>query len=199
MTHRSNTSPHLDEVAEVVDVTVEYRERHEQRRQLGELSLPFGLARRDDRRRRRSAPRSAATTCAIRSGATSRSVATRRRSSSLLARWRVCARLLGRRLVVNDRRQDTIGDDRAEMEVASAQRAGQVARFVRRGRLERGHHDERGSRVAEEPLDLAGMLDEPLLHRLEEDEELGDVLEESRPEDSIRHLVEGLRRHREQP
>ena len=41
--------------------------------------------------------------------------------------------------------------------------------------------------------------DEAGLHRLEEDEELGDVLQEARAEDAIGHLVERLRRHREQP
>ena len=40
-----------------------------------------------------------------------------------------------------------------------------------------------------------GPLDEAVVHRLEEDEELGDVLQELRAEDAVGHRVEGLRRH----
>ena len=70
--------------------------------------------------------------------------------------------------------------------------------MARRG-LERGHHDERGARVDEQRLDLAGAADEPALHGLEQHEELGDVLQEPRAQHAIGDLVERLRRHREQP
>ena len=40
-----------------------------------------------------------------------------------------------------------------------------------------------------------GPLDEAAVHRLEQDEELGDVRQELRPEDPVGHLVEGPRRH----
>ena len=54
------------------------------------------------------------------------------------------------------------------------------AGLVRRRRLQRRHDDERRARVDEQRLDLAGPGDEALLHRLEEHEELGDVLQEPR-------------------
>ena len=43
--------------------------------------------------------------------------------------------------------------------------------------------------------DGLGPLDEAVVHRLEQEEELGDVLEELRAEDAVGHRVEGLRRH----
>ena len=55
------------------------------------------------------------------------------------------------------------------------------------------HDDERGAPVVQDPLDRLGPLDEPVVHRLEQDEELGDVLEELRAEDAVGDGVEGLR------
>ena len=68
-----------------------------------------------------------------------------------------------------------------------------------RRRLERGDDHERGARVGERAGDGLGPLDEARVHRLEEDEELGDVLEELRAEDAIGHGVEGLRRQASAP
>ena len=48
-------------------------------------------------------------------------------------------------------------------------------------------------------VDRLGPLDESLVHRLEEDEELGDVRQELRAQDAVGHLVEGPRRHVHQP
>ena len=42
-------------------------------------------------------------------------------------------------------------------------------------------------------------LDEAVVHRLEQDEELGDVLQELRAEDAIGQLVEGPERPRSSP
>ena len=44
-----------------------------------------------------------------------------------------------------------------------------------------------------------GPLDEAVVHRLEEDEELGDVLQELRAEDAVGHRVEGPRRRVDEP
>ena len=82
---------------------------------------------------------------------------------------------------------------------AFEQRPGEEPGLVARRGLERGHHDERRARVDEQRLDLAGAADETALHRLEQHEEVGDVLQEPRAEHPIGHLVERLRRHREQP
>ncbi len=47
----------------------------------------------------------------------------------------------------------------------------------------------------QEAFDRVRALDEPLVHRLEEQEELGDVLQELAAEQPIGHLVEGPARH----
>ena len=65
------------------------------------------------------------------------------------------------------------------------ERACEVGRLVGGRGFERRHDDERGAVVAEQPLDRCGVGDEPLLHRLEQDEELGDVLQEPRAEHAI--------------
>ena len=57
-----------------------------------------------------------------------------------------------------------------------------------RRRLERGHDDERRAPVVRAArVDRVGPLDEAVVHRLEQDEELGDVLEELRAEDAVGH------------
>ena len=66
-------------------------------------------------------------------------------------------------------------------------------------RLERGDHHERGATVREEACHRLGTLDEAVVHRLEQDEELGDVGQELRAQDPVGHLVEGARRHVDQP
>ena len=63
-------------------------------------------------------------------------------------------------------------------------------------RLERRDDDERGARIDEQRLDLAARAHEPPLHRLEQHEEVGDVLEEPRTEHPVGDLVERLRGHR---
>ena len=69
-------------------------------------------------------------------------------------------------------------------------------RLVHRRRLQGGHHAERRAPVTEDARHLAGAGHEPLLHRLHQREELGDVLQELRAEDAVGHRVEGLGRHR---
>ena len=49
------------------------------------------------------------------------------------------------------------------------------------------------------PRHRVGPLDEAGVHRLEQDEELGDVGQELRAEDPVGHLVEGPRRDVHQP
>ncbi len=64
-------------------------------------------------------------------------------------------------------------------------------RLAERRAFERGDHRERGAPVVEQLLDGLRALDEPAVHGLEVQEELGDVLEELAPEDAVGHLVEG--------
>ena len=77
------------------------------------------------------------------------------------------------------------------MQLAITEGVDEELGLVERRRLERAHDDERGAGVGEHTLHGARTLDEPVVHRLEEDEELGDVLEELRAEDAVCELVEG--------
>jgi hypothetical protein len=63
--------------------------------------------------------------------------------------------------------------------------------------LQRGDDDERRAPVGQRAGHGLGTRDEALVHRLEQQEELGDVLEELRTEDAVGHGVEGLRGHRQ--
>ena len=87
--------------------------------------------------------------------------------------------------------QDLVQDDGPEMELLLAHDVDELLGLPERGRLERAHDHERRALVVKEPLDRLGSLHEAVVHRLEQHEELGDVLEELSPEDAVRHLVEG--------
>ncbi len=65
----------------------------------------------------------------------------------------------------------------------SASRTGAASR--------RAHDHKRGAPVEQEAFDRPGPLDEAGVHGLEQDEELGDVLQELRAEHPIGDLVEG--------
>ena len=77
------------------------------------------------------------------------------------------------------------------MEPALHQLGAELLALAQRRVLERGHHDERRALVVEQRLDRARPGDEAVVHRLEVEKELGDVLEELTAEDAIGHLVEG--------
>ena len=66
-------------------------------------------------------------------------------------------------------------------------------------RLQGRHDHERGAAVREQARDGLGSLDETVVHRLEQDEELRDVRQELRSQDPVGHLVEGSRREVDQP
>ena len=66
--------------------------------------------------------------------------------------------------------------------------------FARGHVLEGADDDERGSAIVQQAVDGARALHEAVVHRLEVHEELGDVLQELRAQDSIGDLVEGPRR-----
>ena len=85
------------------------------------------------------------------------------------------------------------------MEPAGGQLLGEELRLAQGHRLEGGDDDEGGPPVRQQAADRLGSLHEPVVHRLEEDEELGDVGEELGPEDPVGDLVEGLRGHVDQP
>ena len=63
--------------------------------------------------------------------------------------------------------------------------------LAQRRALEGGDDGEGGAPVVQQLLDGGGALDEPVVHRLEVEEELGDVLEELAAEHAVGHLVEG--------
>ena len=71
------------------------------------------------------------------------------------------------------------------------ERRAEALGLVQRRRLERGHDRERRALVVQQALDRLGPRDEAVVHRLEVQEELGDVLEELAAEDAVGHLVEG--------
>ena len=77
-----------------------------------------------------------------------------------------------------------------EVEVAFGELLAELLRLPERRALERGDHRERRAAIVQQLLDRLGALDEPCVHRLEVQEELGDVLEELTPEDAVGHLVE---------
>ena len=77
------------------------------------------------------------------------------------------------------------------MEVASRQLRAEALGLVQRRGLERGDDRERRAPVVQQPLDGLRPLDEAVVHRLEVEEELGDVLEELAPEHAVGDLVEG--------
>ena len=87
--------------------------------------------------------------------------------------------------------QDLVQHDGPEVQVAGRQLSGEELRLAQRGGLEGGDHHEGGPPVREQPGHRLGPLDEPVVHGLEEDEELGDVGQELGAEDPVGHLVEG--------
>jgi hypothetical protein len=85
------------------------------------------------------------------------------------------------------------------VQLAIRQRVDEELRLPDRRRLERRHNHERGALVGQGARHGPGALDEAVVHGLEQQEELGDVLQELGTEDAVGHRVEGLRRHREHP
>ena len=101
---------------------------------------------------------------------------------------------IGRVLAV--RRQQVLGQclvehQRAEVEAAVGQLAAERLGFTQWCTLERGDDRERRAPVVEQRFDRVRPFDEAAVHRLEVQEELGDVLEELTAEHAIGHLVEG--------
>ncbi|MEI7547547.1 MAG: hypothetical protein WCK21_05760, partial [Actinomycetota bacterium] len=85
-----------------------------------------------------------------------------------------------------------VQDERAQRHPPLLQRLGQEPRLADRCSLQRADDHERGAIIGEQSLDLLRPGDEACLHRLEEDEEFGDVLQEPRTQHPIGDLVEGL-------
>ena len=84
------------------------------------------------------------------------------------------------------------------MEVTGGELLGEELGLAQGHGLEGGHHHEGGPAVGKEATDRLGPLDEAGVHRLEEDEELGDVLQELGAEDAVGDLVEGPGGHVDQ-
>ena len=84
-------------------------------------------------------------------------------------------------------RQRLVEHERAEVEVALHELVAELLALAQRRVLERGHDHERGALVVQERLDGTRALDEAVVHRLEVEEELGDVLEELTAEDAVGH------------
>ncbi len=104
-----------------------------------------------------------------------------------------------RRLVQQVVGQGLVEHQGTKVKVASGQGLDEELGFSNRRSLQRAHHHESGAVVEEQPLDGACPLDEARIHGLEEDEELGDVLEELRAKDPVCDLIEGPRRHVHDP
>ena len=77
------------------------------------------------------------------------------------------------------------------MEVAGHQLGAEALGLVERRGLERRDDREGRAPVVEQALDGPGTLDEAVVHRLEVEEELADVLEELAAKDAVRDLIEG--------
>ena len=77
------------------------------------------------------------------------------------------------------------------MEIAVHQGRAEALGLVERRRLEGRHHGEGRALVVQQALDGLRARDESRVHRLEVQEELGDVLEELTAENAVGHLVEG--------
>src|SRR5215218_8558549 len=95
---------------------------------------------------------------------------------------------VGREQVLGQR---LVQDERDEMEVALGELLAEELRLSEGCPLERRHDPERRAPVVQQPLDGLGAAREPVVHRLEAEEELGDILQELAAEDAIGELVEG--------
>ena len=82
--------------------------------------------------------------------------------------------------------------------MAGGELLGKELRLPERHALEGGHHHEGGPPIRQQPLDGTRPLHEAVVHRLEENEELGDVGEKLSPEDAVGDLVERLGGHVDQ-
>ena len=91
--------------------------------------------------------------------------------------------------------QHLVEDDRAEVQLARRQLVREELGLAHGRGLEGGDDHEGGAPVREQPRHRLGPLDEPGVHRLEQDEELRDVGQELGAEDPVGHLVEGLGGH----
>ena len=90
--------------------------------------------------------------------------------------------------------QRLVQDEGAEVIAAGGQLLAEELRLAQGRALQRRHDGEGRPPVVEQTLDRLGPLDEPGVHRLEVEEELGDVLQELAAEDPVGELVEGLAR-----
>src|SRR5205823_2146714 len=83
------------------------------------------------------------------------------------------------------RGQRLVEHERAEVEVALGELLAEERRFSQGCPLEGRHDRERRAPVVQEALDRLGAPCEPLVHRLEAQEELGDGLDEVAAEDAV--------------
>ena len=79
------------------------------------------------------------------------------------------------------------------MELALGERLDEELGLLGGGGLQRGHDDEGRAVVLEEAGHRMRAFDEAVVHGLEQEEELADVLQELRAEDAVGDRVEGLR------
>ena len=179
----------LDErhqAGEVVDVGVERRDVEAPGGELGQLGPALGLPVATRATSWKRVATSVSTSRTTRRRSTARSVAVRRRRATAGRRRRVVGggEPLGarRRAAAGERgRQHPVGDDRAEVVVARRAARGRGTGLVGRRRLERRDDEERRAGSPSSASTSAGPGDEALLHRLEQDEEVGDVAQEPEP------------------
>ncbi len=86
--------------------------------------------------------------------------------------------------------QRTVQHDATEVEVPLVQCLHEALGFGQRSTLQCGHDNEGGPLVAKQSAHGLGPFDEALVHRLEKQEELGDVRKKLRAENPVSHLVE---------
>ena len=87
--------------------------------------------------------------------------------------------------------QDLVQHESAQVEALVAEGVYEELGLPRGNVLEGADDDERRTPVVQQAVDGLGPLDEAVVHGLEGEEELGDVLEELRAEDAVCDLVEG--------
>src|SRR4051812_13440324 len=88
-------------------------------------------------------------------------------------------------------RQHLVEHKSAQVEVAVVEGVDEELGLPNRDVLERADDDERRAAVVQQAVYGARPFDEAVVHRLEEHEELGDVLQELRAQDAVGDLVEG--------
>ena len=182
-----------------MDVVVEVRDGRRQLRDAGELGALLGLAAGDHLVVEEALPH----------------LAEHRGEQALVVRGRADASsdvgghlgaVMGERLghrggvaIQEQLRQHLVQHQGADVVAALAQQLQEELRLAGRRDLQGRHHDERRLRPAEQRGHGPGPLDEAVVHRLEEHEELGDVLQELRAEDAVGDRVERLGGEAHQP